>query len=154
MIFSKVGIQLLLLVRKFTTQKIETENKQTKKRSPLKLPLIDSQLHNILTFVFFVGVEKHLKAYSYIWKHAKYIGEIKMSDSLLQKIKEQRFAFNSFTHLYKYRFPTNLASVQIKNYDFYLLEWYANLYRYCFLHLKLEESFKDDLKTLWKLQKI
>ena len=59
-----------------------------KHQSLLKQVLIYSQLYKIVTFVFFVSIEEHLKTHSKIYIYKTYIGEMKIPHSLLQKIKQ------------------------------------------------------------------
>lgn len=101
----------------------------------LKQVIIDSQLYKIQTFAF---------------RHAKYISEMKISDSLLQKMKQQTFTFRQ-NHLEEYRFPGNLTGVLMNNYNFHLPERYQNLYRYYFQCLTLEGLFNHDLKNNKKI---
>ena len=85
----------------------------------LKLLLIDSQLCNTLKLVFFVSFQKHLKAKTNILRYTKYIGEMKIPDNLLHKIKKQHPPFR-LTHLYQYKIPANLTNIPI-NLDNFLI---------------------------------
>ena len=85
---------------------------------------------------FLVGFQKHFKATTNILRHAKYIGKIKMPDAWLQILKNDRIGAFRLTYFYEYKFPENLANVEMNLDDFVVPQRGQNIYGYNLQHFE------------------